>query len=205
MAVLHELDFLVFLEPLEGIGEGFDWVGDGGGDVGGIDGLAGGVLSALRNVLIAFALVQHGIRFLGSVQDEVDGLAANLTRRVEDVGSTASIRTVAPHVRCTGIVEAIDADLCEFRTIEALVPEDDEVGSFIVETQAFELLRGVTIPHFLLFGSETNLDGFTVRVGDGKFELAVLRRRKERAGSEEEYRHEKFTQGGGSQVWKLIL
>ena len=50
-------DFFVFFKPLESVGEGFDRVGDGGGDVGCVDGLTGRVLRALRDVLIAFALV----------------------------------------------------------------------------------------------------------------------------------------------------
>ena len=190
------LELLIFFEPFEGVGEGFDRVGNGGGDIGGGDGVIHAGFDVSRYILISLALTNQGIGFLGSIENVVESLATYLRGRANIVigaghaglgsGRSGSFAGGEKDVR------VVDAGLGKFGAVEVLAPEDDEFGRLVVEAHAFEFFRGVEIPHFLLIGSEADLDGLAVGVGDGEFEFAILGGSDESAGGKEESDKKEF-------------
>lgn len=173
------LDFLFFLEPLQGVFQSGRWVGNCGGHVGSIYGAVDSGLNVSGDVLITLALVNRGIRLLRSVEDGVQGFTAHLGRRANVVISAGDAGLSGRG--CGGLasgkndVGAINAGLCQFGAVEALIPEDDEVRGIFIKAETFEFFGGVVIPELLLFRSEADLNGLAVGIGDGEFEFAVLR------------------------------
>ena len=175
---LGSSDFLFLLEPLQGVFQSGRWVGDRGSHVGSIHGTVDSGFYVSGNVLITLALVNRGIGLLRSVEDGVQGFTAHLGRRANIVISAGDAGLSGRGCRSLAggknDVCAINAGLCQFGPVEALIPEDDKVWGIFIKAEAFKPFAGVVIPEFLLFRCETDLNGFAVGIGDGEFEFAVL-------------------------------
>src|SRR5579862_6175129 len=143
--------------------------------------LAGGIADG--HVLKALSLVKHGSGFLGIIENVIVGLTANFRVCVHDNVSAghAAISGGSGSIGAFGVegIEAVHTRFHQLLTIEALIPKDDDVGSFVVEAEAFEFFGGVAIPHFLLILGKADLHGLTIGVDDREFKFAVLRVREE--------------------------